>query len=212
MGLKGVMQTRDHWDSVYEHKGPSQVSWYRPHLERSLRFIEGAGLAHDAAIIDVGGGASTLVDDLLERGYRDVSVLDVSSKGMEAAKDRLGDRAAAVHWLVADITRAELPPKAYDFWHDRAVFHFLRDEDDRRRYVAAVRGSVKPGGHILVATFGPEGPARCSGLDVVRYGPEELHAEFGSAFQKVGSLIEVHSTPWGAEQQFVYCYCRLLDS
>lgn len=206
------MRARDHWDSVYEHKGPSQVSWYRPHLEHSLRFIEGAGLGHDAAIIDVGGGASTLVDDLLACGYRNVSVLDVSSKAMESAKARLGDRAAAVHWLVADIAQAELPDDAYDFWHDRAVFHFLRDEDDRGRYVAAVRRSVKPGGHILVATFGPEGPTRCSGLDVVRYGPEELHAQFGGAFQKVGSLSEIHSTPWGAEQQFVYCYCRLRDS
>ena len=123
----------------------------------------------------------------------------------------LAERAPAVHWVVADITQAELPSHAYDFWHDRAVFHFLRDEDQRHRYVSAVRRSVKPGGHILVATFGLEGPTRCSGLGVMRYGPEELHAEFGSGFQKVGSLTEIHSTPWGAEQQFVYCYCRLLD-
>lgn len=206
------MRVREHWESVYEHKGPSQVSWYRAHLEHSLRFIERAGLGRDAAIIDVGGGASTLVDDLLARGYLDVTVLDISAKAMESAKARLGDRAEAVKWLVADITQAEPRTNAYDFWHDRAVFHFLRDEEDRRRYVSAVKRSLKPGGHILVATFGPEGPTRCSGLDVVRYGPEELHAEFGSAFQKVGSLTEVHSTPWGAEQQFVYCYCRLLDS
>ena len=206
------MRVREHWESVYEHKGPSQVSWYRAHLEHSLRFIEGAGLGRDAAIIDVGGGASTLVDDLLARGYLDVTVLDISSKAMESAKARLGDRAEAVKWLVADITQAELRTNAYDFWHDRAVFHFLRDEEDRRRYVSAVKRSLKPGGHILVATFGPDGPTRCSGLDVMRYGPEELHAEFGGAFQKVGSLTEVHSTPWGAEQQFVYCHCRLLDS
>ena len=209
MGLK-VMPTREHWDSVYEQKGPSQVSWFRPHLEQSLRFIGAAGLGRDAAIIDVGGGASTLVDDLLVRGYRNVSVLDVSPKAIQAAQSRLGDRAGDVHWLVADITQAELPVDAYDFWHDRAVFHFLRDEADRRRYVAAVRRSLKPGGHVLVATFGPEGPTRCSGLDVVRYGPEDLHAEFGGAFEKVGSLTETHSTPSGAEQQFVYCYCRLL--
>ena len=211
MGLK-IMPTREHWDSVYEQKGPSQVSWFRPHLEHSLRFIEAAGLGHDAAIIDVGGGASTLVDDLLVRGYRNVTVLDVSAKAMESAQSRLADRAGDVHWLVADITQAELPVEAYDFWHDRAVFHFLRDGEDRRRYVAAVQRSLRPGGHILVATFGPQGPTRCSGLEVMRYGPEELHAEFGGAFQKVGSLTEMHSTPWGAEQQFVYCYCRLRDS
>ena len=206
------MPTREHWDSVYGSKEPSQVSWYRAHLEHSLKFIEGSGLDRDAAIIDVGGGASTLVDDLLANGYLNVSVLDVSSKAMESAKARLGDRAAAVHWLAADITRTELPPDTYDFWHDRAVFHFLRDREDRRRYVAAVQRSLRPGGHILVATFGPQGPTRCSGLDVMRYGPDELHAEFGGAFQKVGSLTEMHSTPWGAEQQFVYCCCRLRDS
>lgn len=206
-----AMRTREHWEAVYESKDPSQVSWYRPHLEHSLRFIEAAGLDRDAAVIDIGGGASTLVDDLVARGYRNVSVLDVSPKALETAQARLGERAPAVHWVVADITQAELPSRAYDFWHDRAVFHFLRDEDERRRYVSAVRRSVKPGGHILVATFGPEGPTRCSGLDVRRYGPEELHAEFGGGFEKIESLTETHSTPWGAEQQFVYCYCRLLD-
>lgn len=206
------MRAREHWESVYERKAPSEVSWYRAHLEHSLRFIEGAGLGHDAAIIDVGGGASTLVDDLLARGYRNLSVLDVSPTALDSAKARLGDRAAAVHWLAADITQAELSPNAYDFWHDRAVFHFLRAEEDRRRYVAAARRSLKPGGHILVATFGPEGPTRCSGLEVARYGPEDLHAELGDPFQKVASLTEVHATPWGAEQQFVYCHCRLLGS
>ena len=206
------MRTREHWEAVYEHKGPAEVSWYRPHLEHSLHFIERAGLDRDAAIIDVGGGASTLVDDLLARGYRNLTVLDVSPTAIESAKTRLGSVAAAVRWIIADITQVELAPEAYDFWHDRAVFHFLGHENDRRRYVAAVRRSLKPGGHILVATFGPEGPTRCSGLDVVRYGPDELHAEFGGAFQKVGSSTEQHATPWGTEQQFVYCFCRLRDA
>ena len=205
------MRSRDHWESVYEQKGPERVSWYRPHLEQSLRFIEEAGLATDAAIIDVGGGASTLVDDLLARGYVDVTVLDISAKAIESAQARLGERASAVRWLTADITQTELAAGAYDFWHDRAVFHFLRAEDDRRRYVATVKRAVKPGGHVLVATFGPEGPERCSGLDVVRYDSDGLHAEFGATFQKVGTSTEVHETPWGTEQQFVYCYCRLRD-
>jgi SAM-dependent methyltransferase len=200
---------KDHWDSVYGRKAADAVSWYRPHLDRSLAFIEGAGVAKDAAIIDVGGGTSTLVDDLLQRGYGNVTVLDIAPTATDVAKARLGSRATDVKWLVGDITTVELPAHAYDFWHDRAVFHFLRDEPQRRRYVAAVRHALKPGGHIVVATFGPQGPERCSGLDVMRYSPDELHAEFGGQFHKTASSVEVHTTPWGSEQQFVYCYCRM---
>jgi 2-polyprenyl-3-methyl-5-hydroxy-6-metoxy-1,4-benzoquinol methylase len=207
-----AMSAREHWEAVYEKKDPEEVSWYRPHLEQSLGFIEEAGLNRDAAIIDVGGGASTLVDDLLARGYVDVTVLDISPTAIESAKARLGARASAIRWLTADITQTDLGAGVYDFWHDRAVFHFLRHEEDRRRYVAAAKRCVRPGGHVLVATFGPEGPDRCSGLDVVRYDPDGLHAEFGAAFQKVGSSSEVHATPWGTEQQFVYCYCRVRDA
>jgi SAM-dependent methyltransferase len=203
------MANKDHWEGVYERKGADQVSWFRPHLERSITFIENAGVARSAGIIDVGGGASTLVDDLLARGYSNLSVLDISTTAIDVAKARLGARASEVTWRVGDITRIELPEHAYDFWHDRAVFHFLRAEDDRRRYVDVVRRALKPGGHIVVATFGPEGPERCSGLDVVRYTPDGLHAEFGGEFTKVASEAEVHKTPWGSEQQFVYCYCRL---
>jgi SAM-dependent methyltransferase len=200
---------RDHWEGIYERKDAHDVSWFRPHLERSLAFIESAAVPLDGHIIDVGGGAATLVDDLLARGYRNLTVLDLSARAIDVAKERLGPAAATVRWLVGDITQLALPPDAYDFWHDRAVFHFLRDPEERRRYVAAVRRSLKPNGHILVATFGPEGPERCSGLDVVRYDADGLHAEFGHTFEKVASTTEVHTTPWGAEQQFVYCYCRL---
>ncbi|MBI4956803.1 MAG: class I SAM-dependent methyltransferase [Myxococcales bacterium] len=203
------MTMRAHWESVYGKKAPDEVSWYRPHLERSLAFVEGAGLAKDAAILDVGGGASTLCDDLLARGYTEVTVLDLSATAIEAARARLGPRAAGVHWVVADVTELALPPGSVAFWHDRAVFHFLREPDARRRYVAAVERALAPGGHIVVATFGPDGPERCSGLEVARYDADALHGEFGSAFRKVDSVVEVHATPWGTEQQFVYCYCRL---
>ena len=205
------MDGKKHWDDVYGSKAPDQVSWYRPHLERSLRFIEEAKLPRNAAIIDVGGGTSTLVDDLLERGYSNLTVLDISKKAIISAKDRLGPRAAPVAWIEADITLVDLPEHCYDFWHDRAVFHFLLDAPARRRYVAAARQAVKPGGHIVVATFGPSGPERCSGLEVMRYRPEEIHAEFGQTFKKVGSSAEVHKTPWGQEQEFVYCYCRMSE-
>ena len=204
-----MSDSKDHWDSIYGRKAPDQLSWYRPHLDRSLDLIRQAGVAPDGAIIDVGGGSSTLVDDLLARGHTNVTVLDISQQAVAAAKERLGPRADAVRWLVADVTTVELPAATYDFWHDRAVFHFLRDEGARRRYVEAARQALKPGGHILVATFGPEGPQKCSGLEVVRYSAEGLHTEFGAGFEKMSGTTEVHKTPWGSEQQFVYCYCRL---
>ena len=203
------MNSRNHWDAIYRHKGPEGVSWYRPHLERSLQFFDRADLPSDAAILDVGGGASTLVDDLLARGSTNVTVLDISASAIEQAKARLGARAAEVTWLVGDVMQVQLPEHHYDFWHDRAVFHFLTEDADRERYVRAVRHALKPGGHIVVATFGPSGPERCSGMPVVRYTSEGIHGRFGSQFMKVGSDSEMHHTPWGSEQEFVYCYCRL---
>lgn len=173
------MNEGEHWDKVYERRPPEQVSWYQPHLERSLELVERAGLSLDAAIVDVGGGTSTLVDDLLDRGYTRLTVLDISATAIANARERLGPRAGTVTWFTGDITRLELPSNAFDFWHDRAVFHFLREEQARARYVAAVRRALKPGGHIVVATFGPAGPERCSGLDVMRYSADELHGQFG---------------------------------
>ena len=203
------MQNRQHWERVHGAKTPEETSWYRPHLERSLAFIEAAGLAPGARIIDVGGGASSLADDLLDRGFRGVTVLDISAAAIERVRTRLRERAALVEWIVGDITTVELPEARYDFWHDRAVFHFLTDPVARARYVAAVRRSLRLDGHIVVATFGPQGPEKCSGLEVMRYDADGLHGEFGAEFEKAGSDIEVHTTPSGAEQEFVYCYCRL---
>jgi SAM-dependent methyltransferase len=204
-----AVDKQEHWETIYRQKGPAEVSWYRPHLEHSLRFIEESGVGKAAEIIDVGGGASTLVDDLLGRGYRNLTVLDLSAAAIDQDRERLGDRAAEVTWIVGDVMEIDLPRHRYDFWHDRAVFHFLTDEGSRQRYVEAVRHALKPNGHIVVATFGPEGPERCSGLPVIRYDAEGIHDQFGDDFRKVGSDQEIHHTPWGTEQEFVYCYCRM---
>jgi SAM-dependent methyltransferase len=203
------MSSKEHWDSVYRARGSEQVSWYQPHLDRSLAFLEATGLGRDARVIDVGGGASTFVDDLLDRGYTNVTVLDLSAAALDVAKGRLGSRASQVKWICADVTDPQLPSEAYEFWHDRAVFHFLREPAARARYVSAVRRMLKPGGHIVVATFGPHGPEKCSGLDVMHFTPEALHAEFGPEFARLSDAVEMHTTPWGSEQEFVYCYCRL---
>jgi 2-polyprenyl-3-methyl-5-hydroxy-6-metoxy-1,4-benzoquinol methylase len=205
------MSDPTHWEKVYQTKSPDAVSWYRPHLERSLDFIKRAAPDRSAAIIDVGGGESTLVDDLLADGFSDVTVLDISSVAIEVAKKRLGAAANNVAWLIADITEATLPQRHYDVWHDRAVFHFLTDPQHRAAYVRQVARALKPGGYVIVATFGPQGPLQCSGLDVVRYDADALHDEFGAGFQLVKSDIELHKTPAEKNQQFLYCFCKMVQ-
>jgi SAM-dependent methyltransferase len=201
--------SRDHWERVYRNKRADRVSWYRPHLETSLQLIGQALPDPSGRIIDVGGGESTLVDDLLARGYRQIDVLDVSATALEVARQRLGALAGQVGWLQGDVTLYPLEPSSYDVWHDRAVFHFLTSPVDRAAYVRQVARSVKPGGHIIIAAFGPEGPERCSGLDVVRYSAPALHAELGVGFGLVRHLTEVHRTPGGVDQQFIYCLCNV---
>ena len=199
--------TKAHWDGVYGRSAQDGVSWYRQHLDTSLRFLQSvAGLG--AAILDVGGGHSTLVDDLVQLGYRDVTVLDMSEVGLSRAKERLGDRAASATWLVGDITAAELPPNRYDVWHDRAVFHFLTDPEKRRAYLRQVGQALKPGGHLVIATFGPQGPLKCSGLEVCRYDAASVAAIFGSRFELTETLLEMHQTPFGTQQQFLYCHFK----
>jgi 2-polyprenyl-3-methyl-5-hydroxy-6-metoxy-1,4-benzoquinol methylase len=203
------MDAKTHWEKVYKTKAPDAVSWYRAHLETSLALIERATGGAQAAIIDVGGGESTLVDDLLARGYRNITVLDVSRTAMQVTKKRLGLAGEQVHWLHADITKAQLDPLAYDVWHDRAVFHFLTEPEQRAAYVRNVARSVKRDGHVIVSTFGPQGPMKCSGLDVIRYDADALHDQFGASFRLVESSKELHRTPTGTSQQFVYCYCKV---
>jgi ubiquinone/menaquinone biosynthesis C-methylase UbiE len=174
----------------------------------SVRLIRDTGLGRDAVIIDVGGGASTLADDLLEEGYQKLSVLDLSGAALAESRRRLGAASESVRWMEADITQAVFEPHSFDIWHDRAVFHFLTTDHDRRAYVNQVLRALKPGGHVIMATFGTNGPTQCSGLPVVRYAPDGLHAEFGEAFTLLSHEEQMHHTPFGTNQQFIYCMCR----
>jgi 2-polyprenyl-3-methyl-5-hydroxy-6-metoxy-1,4-benzoquinol methylase len=204
------MDARAHWDSIYQRKRPHEVSWYRAHLDISLRLINDAAPQRGATIIDVGGGESTLVDDLLAQGYRNVSVLDLSATALQVARERLGASSVA-QWLHGDVRIFEFQPRVYDVWHDRAVFHFLTEPQDRVAYVQQVAHAVKTGGYVIVATFGPDGPEKCSGLDVVRYDSASLHRQFGNDFRLVKHQTELHRTPTGAVQQFTYCYCKVVS-
>jgi SAM-dependent methyltransferase len=207
--LKSAMREAAHWEKIYRTKAPDAVSWYRPHLESSLDLIDrAAGGSSSASIIDVGGGASTLVDDLLARGYRFLTVLDISPAALAVAKNRLGRAAEKVLWLAANVTEASLAAHEYDVWHDRAVFHFLTAQKDRDAYVRQAIHAVKRGGSVILGTFGPEGPTKCSGLDVQRYNAQSLHQQFGEHFSLVESAMELHETPFGTTQQFLYCWFK----
>ena len=202
------MKRKQHWEQVYQSKRPDEVSWFQPQPVRSLELLEAAGVSSGAAVIDVGGGDSTLVDALLSRGFRDLTVLDVSGAALERARLRLGDRASGVTWIEADVTHANLPAAVYDVWHDRAVFHFLIDPAERSRYVALAARAVRPSGTLIVATFAPDGPARCSGLEVARYDADGLAREFADGFVLTSRLADVHRTPAGGEQRFTYVSLR----
>ena len=202
------MNRREHWERVYSTKAADAVSWFQKHADLSLDWIRASGIAKTASLIDVGGGSSTLVDDLLHEGYSSLTILDVSAAALAGTKARLGAQAEAVAWIAADITEVDLPSRAFDLWHDRAVFHFLTASHDRAAYVSALLRALKPGGHMIVSTFAEDGPSLCSGLPVHRYSPSGLHAEFGSDFALVKHQREEHRTPSGALQRFVYCYFR----
>jgi len=201
------MSEHEHWEKVYATKSADKVSWFQEHATRSLEIIRSIHPGPEARIIDVGGGASTLVDDLIADGFEHISVLDLSASALEVARTRLGAKGDAVEWISGDIRHVELPKQAYDIWHDRAVFHFLTDPADRLAYVQQVMRAVKSGGHVIVATFAPDGPEQCSGLPVARYSHDQLHGEFGPAFELLEHASEEHKTPWGTLQHFVYCHC-----
>jgi SAM-dependent methyltransferase len=203
------MTRREHWDAIYRNNAASSLSWYQAESLLSLSLIERVAPHLDDPIIDVGGGASTLVDALLGAGYEHVTVLDVAEPALAIAMQRLGARADTVTWVAADVLAAELPAARYAVWHDRAVFHFLTRREDRLSYAAAMRRAVRPGGHVLIAGFATGGPSRCSGLEVVRYSPETLVAELGEGLELIDSAREDHRTPGGALQRFVYCLFRL---
>ena len=202
------MDARSHWEQVYATKDREQVSWFRPHLERSLELIERAAPDRAASILDVGAGQSTLLDDLLTLGYGNITVLEISPTAMEVLKERVGQAGRAIQWICGDVTEAVLPETSFDLWHDRALFHFLTEAEQRRAYVKRVKRALKPGGSLIVSTFGPSGPERCNGLAAMRYDASSLGSEFGDRFRLVESSLDLHETPSRAVQQFLTCRYR----
>lgn len=194
---------KNHWDRVYRDKSPLEMSWFQQEPALSLRLISDTGIAPDAPIIDVGGGASLLVDRLCERGYTDVGVLDVSASALAHAKDRLSGKAHDVQWFEADVTTFR-PPKRFALWHDRAVFHFLTSEEDRKRYVSVLNQALEPGGHLVIMTFAVNGPKKCSGLDIVQYDVGKIEAVLGRNFELAETGHETHITPADNQQEFVW--------
>jgi 2-polyprenyl-3-methyl-5-hydroxy-6-metoxy-1,4-benzoquinol methylase len=203
------MTLQSHWERIYQTKSPVETSWFQPHLQTSLDWISEAAPDRFASIIDVGGGESTLADDLLARRYCFLTVLDIAEAAIRKSQERLGSAAKNIDWLVGDVIEVALPPRAYDVWHDRAVFHFLTEPDQRLAYVRQLSSSLKIGGHVVIATFGPEGPERCSGLVTRRYNAGSLQRELGQDFRLMRSSVVEHQTPFGTAQQFLYCHFTL---
>ena len=200
---KDRLDAKNHWEELYHSTSPGKVSWYQENPATSLDFIEKTGLPKEAPILDVGSGASTLVDQLLLRGYRNLALLDVSTRALLLPRQRLGGKATDVAWHHGDVTRYSLPEQ-YSLWHDRAAFHFLVDPSDRRAYVTSLRQGLRPQGHLILATFAVGGPTRCSGLDVTQYDTQKITTELGQDFRLIETLEELHQTPAGVEQLFSY--------
>ncbi|WP_312298646.1 class I SAM-dependent methyltransferase [Chryseobacterium sp.] len=205
--MNNSSEHKDHWENVYETKNPDQVSWTQAKPQTSLDCINSFGLGKDARIIDIGGGDSNLVDFLLQEGYENITVLDISSKALEKAKRRLGDAAAKVKWIATDITAFE-PIETYDIWHDRAAFHFLTTREQVSKYIGIAEKSIT--GFMVLGTFSKNGPTKCSGLDIQQYDEESLSSEFESGFERIQCLTEDHTTPFGTTQNFVFCSFKKL--
>ena len=196
-----------HWNNVYVSKGDADVSWFEHTPAISLELVRQHGDVATSSLVDIGGGASRLVDSLLAGGMREITVLDLSSAALDVARARLGPFAAGVEWVAENVARWK-PARQYDFWHDRAAFHFLTAPVDRAAYVERLHAAVKPGGHAIIATFALDGPERCSGLPVERYDPQMLAEVVGPGFQLVAERRHIHTTPWGSSQSFQFSVLR----
>ena len=203
-----VSPAQDHWQQVYQTKAPDSVSWYQPTAARSLALLREGGLGPQSAVIDVGGGASRLVDALLDELVRSITVLDLAEAALALTRQRLGERASQVTWLVGDINQVALPAQAYDLWHDRAVFHFMTTPGQRTAYLEALQHALKPGGHVVMSTFAEDGPERCSGVPVQRYSREDLLKALGPRFTLLAHEHELHTTPGGMPQAFNHALLR----
>jgi ubiquinone/menaquinone biosynthesis C-methylase UbiE len=204
------MDQRKHWEEVYSTKPTEKLGWYEPHLQTSLRWINNLGLSKDARIIDIGGGVSTLVDDLLEKDYKSITVLDLSKSALSSVKARLGKTAESVTWLEGDITTIDLPEQYYELWHDRAVFHFLVSPEQQQQYLENLLNALRPGGHVIIGTFAPEAPPKCSGLPVHRYSHDQLASTLGKEFKLNKYDKKLHITPGGVNQMYIYCQFQRL--
>lgn len=195
---------KEHWDDVFSTKAENEVSWFQPYPKTSMEFVELFHLPLNANIIDIGGGDSYFVDALLDKGYQNIYVLDISANAIERSKQRLGDKASKVHWIVSDVIEFE-PPVQFDFWHDRAAFHFLTTDDKTYKYVSIAENAIKKDGYLILGTFSESGPTKCSGLEIKQYSEASMSARFEIAFDRIKCIVEDHTTPFNTVQNFLFC-------
>ena len=202
-----MQNDQQHWNHIYSTKGEDELSWFQPYPKTSMEFVELFHLPPDANIIDIGGGDSHFVDALLDKGYKNIWVLDISAAAIEKAKHRLGGKADTVHWIVADVTEFQ-PQLQFDLWHDRAAFHFLTSEEKIYRYVSIAEGAIKKNGYLVLGTFSEAGPKKCSGLDIKQYSEASMSARFEVSFERIKCISEDHETPFHTMQNFLFCSFR----